>query len=244
MRTKSEFYTLAVKSGLYSDEGRLKFYLEKYLFQGIDFRGKNVLDIGGGSGLFSFYAAINGANRVIVMEPEIEGSTKGISKKFNEFNRILGNLDNIEFCTDTFQSYRSDLLFDVVLMHNSINHLDESACIRLGFDSVAREKYSEIFTKLNSIISRNGLLIITDCSRYNFFTLIGVKNPIAPYIEWEKHQSPETWVQLLDEAGFELIQKKWFSLNSLGTLGRFFFGNRISAYFLTSDFRILLRKKY
>ena len=55
------FYELVEKNKFYTKGSRLKFYLEQYLFKDIDFEGKTLLDIGGGNGLFSFYAALNGA---------------------------------------------------------------------------------------------------------------------------------------------------------------------------------------
>jgi 2-polyprenyl-3-methyl-5-hydroxy-6-metoxy-1,4-benzoquinol methylase len=45
------------------------------LFRDIDFDGKRVLDIGGGDGVYSFYAAAMGAAEVVCLEPEAAGST-------------------------------------------------------------------------------------------------------------------------------------------------------------------------
>jgi len=53
-----------------SSKANLKFYLE-YLFEDISFVGKSMLDIGGGSGLYSFYGSIMGHSRE-EMEAKLE----------------------------------------------------------------------------------------------------------------------------------------------------------------------------
>ena len=51
---------------------RMFFYLN-WCFKGIDFRNKDVLDIGGGNGIFSYYAKYLGAKEVINLEPFSDG---------------------------------------------------------------------------------------------------------------------------------------------------------------------------
>ena len=68
-----DFYKIISDNGFYSKPERLKFYLEQQLFKGIDFKGKSLIDIGGGSGLFGYYAALKGASKVVIMEPEFDG---------------------------------------------------------------------------------------------------------------------------------------------------------------------------
>src|SRR5690606_14229485 len=131
------------------------------------------------NGLFAFYAAINGAEKVIVMEPEFDGSTAGIQKQFEQLKSLLGNLENVEFSNRTLQNYTALNKFDVVLLHNSINHLDEDSCQRLHYDIEAQKKYLAIFEIICEICVPGAELIITDCSSQNFFAHIGVTNPFA-----------------------------------------------------------------
>jgi len=63
------YFNIVNKEQLYSSQNNLRFYL-KYLFEKISFDNKRMLDIGGGAGLFSFYAACKGATEVICLEPE------------------------------------------------------------------------------------------------------------------------------------------------------------------------------
>jgi SAM-dependent methyltransferase len=144
----------------------------------------------------------------------------------------------------TVQDYLrgADRRFDVVMMANSINHLDEQSCIRLAEDPSARAAYLSLLKEVYAALAPGGYLVITDCSRSNFFNDIGLKSPLMKTIEWEKHQNPHTWDALLQEAGFEKGVIQWSAPNSLGEAGRAVLGHRAAAYFLLSHFRLVNRK--
>lgn len=231
----------AIKHGLYSNEVNLKYKLE-ILFQGIDFEGKTVLDIGGGAGLFSFYAAAMGANKVVCLEPEASGSTANVNKIFNELKNEL-KYDNVDLVPKVFQEFETEKeYFDIVLLHDSINHLNEEACIDLLNNNKSRETYKDIFSKLYSMSKINAKLIVCDCSRFNFFDTMKIKNPIAPSIEWHKHQKPGAWIKLLKEVGYSDPILKWSSFNRLRNIGRIFLANKLMSYFLTSHFCLTMTK--
>ena len=61
-KNASDFYDLMVSKKMYSSKSKLKFYLNN-LFENVDFTDKEVLDVGGGRGLLSFYAAVEGARQ-------------------------------------------------------------------------------------------------------------------------------------------------------------------------------------
>lgn len=236
-----KYLNVAVKEGLVRSKGSLTFHLN-YLFQDESFIGKSMIDIGGGSGLHSFYAAIMGAKHVICLEPELEGSTKGTLEKFKQLSASL-SLSNVSLQPIRFQEFDAgNQTFDIILLHASINHLDEEACIKLQYDDEARKRYELIFQKLSKIAAPGAKLIITDCSRYNFFALLGIKNPFAPTIEWHKHQSPEFWSNMLSDYGFTSPQIRWTSFSHLRKIGRLLFGNRFASYFLTSAFLLVMDK--
>ncbi len=138
---KIELYFKAIiTEKLHSSKGNLKFQMD-FIFKEIDFNNKRVLDIGGGSGIFSFYAACRGADKVVCLEPEAEGSSSGVQDTFLKLQRILGAL-NVSLEKSTFQSFVSDgEKFDVILLHNSINHINEKACINLLKDENSRTVY-------------------------------------------------------------------------------------------------------
>ncbi len=224
-----------------SSKGNLKFFLNN-LFRGIDFNGKSVLDIGGGYGLISFYAACQGAKNVVCLEPEADGSSAGIIDKYERLIKSL-KLENVALKQMTLQSYDSEgSLYDIIILHNSINHLNETACVNLLKDDSAKITYKDLFWKIYSIANKDAVVIVCDGSRYNFFALLKLKNPFAPNAEWQKHQAPEVWSKLMREAGFSNPEIRWSSFNRLRNLGRVFFGNKLVAYFLMSHFCIKMKK--
>ena len=235
------YLSVVIKEGLYPNKGNLRFHL-KTLFRDITIENRRVLDIGGGSGLHSFYAACMGATEVVSLEPETEGSRSGMGAKFKKLGRILG-YDQVTFEPVTFQAFEpARKQFDIILLHNSINHLDETACINLLSDEASRTLYLNMCSKLSALASSGAKLIVCDCSRYNFFALLGIKNPFAPTIEWHKHQAPEIWVDLLSQVGFVNPRVRWTSFNTLRSPGRVLLGNKLLSYFLRSDFRFTMEK--
>ena len=235
------YLSAAIEEELYPNRGNLQFHL-KTLFKNIPLKNRRVLDIGGGSGLHSFYAACMGAKEVVCLEPETEGSRSGAGAKFRKLSGILG-YDSVRFEPVTFQAFDpAGEQFDIILLHNSINHLDETACINLLNSEASKAIYMDIFSKLSLLASSGAKLIVCDCSRYNFFALLRIKNPFAPTIEWEKHQAPEVWVNLLSQVGFVNPRVRWTAFNTLRSPGRVLLGNKLLSYFLRSDFRFTMEK--
>lgn len=235
----AKYLDVAVKEGLYSSKQYLQFYLD-FVFQDIpSFVGKAMLDVGGGSGLFSFYVACKGARQVICLEPELEGSRKGVSDKFRKVLASL-SLKNVSFHPTRLQDYFTDESFDIILLHNSINHLDEDACTKLQHDKESRRRYGEIFQKLRQLAKVGATLLITDCSRYNFFALLGIKNVFAPSIGWKTHQSPRFWSSMLSKYGFVNAKIRWtpFKGRNIGKP----FANQLASYFLQSHFLLVMEK--
>lgn len=236
----NNFYETIVETGNFSNRKRLKFKLDE-LFKSISFRDKAVLDIGGGIGLLGLFAVSNGAKSSINLEPEADGSSTNLDSRFKKLCAALGNEKSI-MIGSTFQDYNSDEKFDLVIMYNSINHLNEEMCVSLDKSKTAREVYIDILKKLNKIINPDGLLLVSDCSNKNFWPSIGMKNPFAKSIEWKKHQSPKVWIPLFEKAGFTCIEKNWSSYNRLGKVGKFLFANKLAAYFFSSHFNLRFKK--
>lgn len=235
-----EYFRFVVRERLFSK--RVRYYMGK-LFEGLSFEGKRVLDIGGGAGLFSFYAASMRAKKVVCLEPEAEGSANGVTQRFNEIRSMLRPTTAIEQYSTTIQDFDDHgEKFDVILSHNSINHLDEEACVNLMSDPKAKATYSNIFKKLGRLADKGARLIVADSSRQNFWDLCHLKNPFVPTIEWEKHAHPKDWAALLAEAGFGNTHIRWLSFNRLGQPGQVLLGNEIASYFLDSFFCLTMDK--
>jgi SAM-dependent methyltransferase len=241
MADATEAYFAEVgRAGLWSSRAALRRYLD-FLFRGVPLRGARVLDVGGGTGLFTMYAAAAGAAEVVCLEPEAEGGSSGMNDQFRRLHDALGR-PNVRLVPDTLQNFNPPpRSFDVVLLQNSINHVEEDACTRLHHDEAAREKYRKVFRKVAAIATHGAHLVITDCTRRNLFPMLGLKHPLAPTIEWHKHQPPEMWRGLLEDVGFRDAHVGWSSFNRLGPAGWLLFANRVGAFFLTGHFRLHMR---
>jgi SAM-dependent methyltransferase len=227
-----DYFRLMAEKG--RSPGNLRFHVG-FLFDGVDVPGKTVLDVGAGDGTYSFYVASAGAAKVVALEPEGTGSRAGVRQAFARTAARLG-LDHVEFVPATLQEYEArERRFDVLLLNSSINHLDEDACTRLHHDPEAREVYLGLLRKLAGMAAPGAKLVAVDCSRRNLFARLG-RNPIAPTIEWEKHQPPELWAELLGQVGFENPRIRWHSFNTFRSVGRLLLGNRVAAYLTTSVF--------
>jgi len=103
MKEKSlldKYFTLIVQENLRSSSCSFRFYCE-YLFKNISFNNKTVLDSGGGSGLFSFYAGCMGAKEVVCLEPQKIGSHSNMIEKFKDLQSGLRNLDRVKLELNT-----------------------------------------------------------------------------------------------------------------------------------------------
>jgi SAM-dependent methyltransferase len=229
MDLRDRYFSMAEAEWPVQRPGNLSFYVN-YLFDGVELAGKRVLDIGAGSGRYSFYAAAEGARHVVALEPEAAGSDSGVTSQFEHVRESLG-VDSVELRHQTLQEFDpGDERFDVLFMHASINHLDEPATMRLHRDEDARSTYRELFARLAAVGADGAKLVATDVTRHNLFAKLPVKNPLQPTIEWDKHQAPETWVGLLREAGFTDPRVRWSTSNSLRRPGRALLGNRVGAW--------------
>jgi SAM-dependent methyltransferase len=216
----------------------------RLLFEGIDLRGQEVLEIGAGDGLLSLWLLHAGARLVVSLEPEADGATTGVAKAAERFRTDLcvpGS--RWEYRAETFQSYKPDRKFGVIVSHASINHMDEEACVRLRDDMGARERYLELFRKIKRSLARRGSFMFADCGRVNYWRyLLRRQPPWSPSIEWHKHQEPETWCDLLCETGLNPVRVRWshhfYRLRGLGSL----LTTRTAARCLTSTYSVVARK--
>ena len=219
----------------------LKYYLSDILFKNIDLKDKTVLDIGAGNGVYSFYALIKGAKKLVCIEPEFEGSRSNYISSLKKFRKFINREDDVIISTDTFQNFKSEMKFDFVLMHYSVNHIDEENCIVLESSKKSQEIYHNYFQKIYNSMTNNGDLIITDTSKYNFFNFFGITNPFVPTIEWQKHQSPYVWSRYLEKVKFSTKKIQWTAPMKLKKF-HFLLNNVVFLYFTTSLFRLHMKK--
>jgi SAM-dependent methyltransferase len=235
----TSFLQAAVDEGLHSTPTKLNRYVT-WLFDRVAFEGISMLDVGGGTGLFSLYASFMGANDVTILEPGLAGSDQAA---LTRFNRLEDRLDlHPVLSALPFQDYQADgQTFDLILLHNSVNHLDEDACTQIGHDADARAQYGALFAKLATLAKPNATIILTDATSSNFWPLVHLTNPFARTIEWHKHQPPAVWQAMLEQQGFSQARLRWSTFNTLGTPGRRLLGNRVASYFLNGHFALEMR---
>jgi cyclopropane fatty-acyl-phospholipid synthase-like methyltransferase len=214
----------------------------RVLFEGIDLRGKNVLEIGCGKGLLCLWAKIQGANHVVGLEPLEDGAydSPACFKDFNDVVSDLG-LENVELVPNRIQDYRQGLHhFDVVLSIASINHLDEQSCIELQRNRAARDRYTALFNHIRALMNESGTLLVVDASSQNLFGNLNLRNPFNRHIEWVKHQEPEYWARLLTACGFYDPRITWLAGHWLNSLGIGSVPKTVS-YCLWSAFRLQMK---
>lgn len=237
----SAYYEMVREERPEVNVGNLEFYAAR-VFEGVPLEGATVLDIGAGDGLYSLYTVGAGAAELVALEPEVAGSSSGMRERFERSAKRLG-ARSVELRAETFQEFDPrDKRFNVVLSHSSINHLDETACIALDSDDAARDTYRRLFAKLAAMCEPGASLVVCDCSNRNLFAHLPIRNPVARYIEWEKHQPPEVWIDLLREAGFEKPRVWWASFNTLRKPGQILLGNRPAAWMLQSAFGLTMTR--
>ncbi len=210
----------------------------RWAFKNIDFNDKNVLDIGGGNGIYSYYSKYMGAKNCINLEPFQAGSKNVIIKSKN----INSDL-KIDIVNNTIQEFISKKKFDVIILHDSINHLNEPIYSTIHNNKNNFKKYSDLIQKISNLLEKNGLIIVTDCSRYNFWGLIGLRSPFAPSIEWNIHQSPSIIKKLFMIQGFENFRIRWSPFKRFGPFGRFLslFGF-FPSFFMQSHFNMFIER--
>ena len=218
------------------------FYCRRELLPGIDFRGKRFLDIGAGDGRYSLYAWANGASKIVAVEPQLEGSSDG---SLDKLSRMVGELkaDGVVILKRLFQELDIEHdAYDVILLHNSINHLDEDMCMKLPHDMMAVEAYRLVARRLRSLMCPEARLIITDCGRGNLSTRWNLRrgSSFNHTIEWHKHQEPKTWVGILASEGFAIEKVSYTGVPRLLFLS-YLFKNRLLAYMRWNHFILTFR---
>lgn len=208
-------------------------YLE-WLFKDIDFKGKSVLDIGGGRGLYSYYAKFKGASNVTNLDPFSDGS----SGMFIDSPDLFVMHESI-----FFQDLNPLIKFDIIILHDSINHLNEPMYSNLHSDEMAYNIYSLLLNKMYNHLNINGLISVSDCSSFNFYNYLGLKNPFSPTIEWHLHQPPKVLIEIFKKENFKFLKLRWSPFKRFGVIGRLLSGlGFIPSFFMQSHYNILFKK--
>lgn len=219
----------------------LTHYFDR-LFEGIPIHGSSILDVGGSDGLLAFLLADRGAT-VTCLEPMANGSNKDMIIARTLYAEAAQAGANVTFVGESFQNWITVDKFDVVIFHNSINHPDEDACTKVQVEPSALRSYHSIFQKVGSISKSGAYLLVSDCANRNLFGDLGIRSPFASAIEWEIHQQPGTWGQIVRSAGFSDIEITWNFSSRSPTFIRRLFRNAFGAYITSSHFTLKARHR-
>lgn len=221
----------------YGSGERMGKYFER-LFSAENLSAEShVLDIGGGDGAIAHYLAHYGVS-VDVTDPYADGEVGGAPEFFEYLQSELRLPGKISLKRTSLQEFESSRKYDLIVAHNSINHLDEESVRDLQRNSKSRECYEKIFTSISELLKPGGVLLISDCARNNVFGDLRLTNPFARSIEFDLHQNPRIWRGVLSSTGFVCEGWVWNSMMRTGFLGKFLLSNRLGAYFTTSHFTL------
>lgn len=205
-----------------------------FILEGIDLTGKRVLDVGCGHGAWCFWSVLNGAAFAQGLEPEAAGSSPGMVGTFQHLAQKY-RLDSKVSCLPVrLEDFSADQKFDIAISYASINHMDESAVQRLHIDPSAVATYLKKLAHLNALLNPRADIIVVDCGRFNLWNMMGIKNPLIRTIEFEKHQEPEVWIQLFEEAGYAYRDLRWSPLYPFGWATM----NRLAQILTASEFTL------
>src|SRR4030095_3497079 len=98
------------------------------------------------------------------IEPEATGSSSDALVAFRQIVATLGLGEQIEATEHSLQELpMPERPFDVVIMYNVINHLDEEAVVVLHRDAEAFARYVSILQNLRLLMRSDGWVVVADC---------------------------------------------------------------------------------
>lgn len=149
-----------------------------------NFANKKILDIGCGVGTLALFLA-NKSNKVV----GIDVSSRAI--KIAENARKYLNIENVTFINSELK--RLDETFDLVICTEVIEH-------------IANE--DEFLKKINSNLSKKGLLLITTPSKSSIFYKIGLLNEFDKDVGHLRRYTFNSIDEVLNKNGFEIIERQ------------------------------------
>ena len=218
------------------------FYFKNYIFDGINLRDKKLLDLGGGNGIASFFAYHTEKScKCTIVDPYVDGSHKQMHTQFEDLSKLYDN--SVTLHNGYVDTLPESHTFDLILMHNSINHIGEDIVGDIDTNKNSQVEYSKRLTKILDRAKSNSIIIVSDCSSKNLWNDLKIKNILAPTIDWNLHKPPSVWQKLLEDLDCQHISTKWTARRELLLIGKFILSNRFASYMINSSFVSIYKKK-
>ena len=212
----------------------------------VEWKGKDVCEVGCGRGDMAIYLALNGARRVVGLEPSAGGSSPLHESVLLRRLDAL-QLNNLTFLPIRIEDYQFEPeSFDLVFSINVVEHIYGTR-LPLDEDPEAKAHHARVFRDIyNRMLRPGGYLVIANCSRESIWSFLGQYNipallPGTKTIGWEWHQKPEVWEALAKENGFEAVRVHWYVpyvLRSVPSIA----GNRLFQYFTWASYIVTATK--
>ena len=225
---------------LYSYIPRRKIIPVNGYYQSVNFdlhsgslEGKELLDFGCGTGLFSLYAILIGEAKSVLSIDEFEGrgsSEKNcdrlqlILRRFKLTNKI--HLVKANGMTYDFK----DRQFDIIYFSYVLHHLFPKS------DRDDRNVITSFLKKMKRLLKPRGSIIIREVMRRNFTEHFPPRIKIFP-VRWETKRNDTEWKDLLYKAGFTHVVSRFYVPYYLHYFPfNLLLSNKLASYFLTSRY--------
>jgi SAM-dependent methyltransferase len=202
----------------------------------ISLEGKEVLEIGCGRGAFSLYMALSGkAKKVLALDESAGfGADEAYLRRLEEVvrNHSIGNVETRKASIHT--AAFPEETFDVIVANFSLHHVVRSSWC-LPENQKAREELLELCTSLKACLRTNGMLVLREMSRMNFWRFMPYRWKMS-HIDWEIHPTLKEWLSVLNQAGFKDVSYEFLTPYFLTTWPSFLVRNRFANFFFSSTF--------
>ncbi len=154
----------------------------------------NILEVGSGHGLLSYYFACNNKNLSIIgIDPDL--------KRTNFAKRNFGNLDNLKFQDGLFNSKYEKKDLDCIIFYGVFCLMNDESVISLLKTSKTKMKKNSLVYISDIIKNKKSLIYYFHIFRENFFKIIGfTKGDIVI------SRSNEKWNEIFSKSGFTKIK--------------------------------------
>lgn len=235
---RGKYHKLIDKYDKKGQKAKVDNFLE--IIRGLDIKkGAKVLEIGAGNGLFSHFLAVYYESRVDSSD-QYEGAGAPI-ETFSINTSISKELmyDNVRVMKKDFWDLQTNGKFDFIFAVNVIHHIIETEK-NLSEDPENYQKCLLVFRKIYDLLNDGGVFLMRDVEKVNMRKYYGIKTSTI----FKLKQNNWEWIEVLKEAGFEVIKIRHLAPRIIRDLplSHFLFSFRFISILWDSSYVIIARK--